>query len=102
MTVIPLGHFLLLAAMLFGIGLAGVLTRRNVLVLLMSIELMLNAVNLTLLAFARYRGWTDGHVFAFFVIAVAAAEAAVGLAMVLAVFRLKRTVFVDDLRLLKR
>lgn len=102
MTSIPLGHLLLLGATLFAIGLVGVLTRRNVLVLLMSVEVMLNAVNLTLVAFSRYRGWTEGHVLAFFIIAVAAAEAAVGLAMVLAVFRLKQNVHVDELRLLKR
>lgn len=102
MTAIPLGHLLTLGAVLFAIGLAGVLTRRNVLVMLMSIEVMLNAVNLTLVAFSRYRGWTEGHVLAFFIIAVAAAEAAVGLAMVLAVFRLKKSVYIDDLKLLKR
>lgn len=102
MTSIPLGHLLVLAAVLFSIGLVGVLTRRNVLVMLMSIEVMLNAVNLTLVAFSRYRGWTEGHVLAFFIIAIAAAEAAVGLAMVLAVFRIKQTVYVDELRLLKR
>lgn len=102
MTSIPLAHILLLAALLFGIGLAGVVTRRNILVMLMSVEVMLNAVNLTLVGFSRYNGWTEGHVLAFFIIAVAAAEAAVGLAMVLAVFRLKQTTYVDELRLLKR
>lgn len=102
MTAIPLGHLLILAAALFTLGMIGVLTRRNVLVMLMSIEVMLNAVNLTLVAFSRYNGWTEGHVLAFFIIAVAAAEAAVGLAMVLAVFRLKQTVYVDELKLLKR
>jgi len=102
MTSIPLGHLLTLGALLFSIGLVGVLTRRNVLILLMSIEVMLNAVNLTLVAFSRYNGWTEGHVLAFFIIAVAAAEAAVGLAMVLAVFRLKQSIYVDTLRLLKR
>ena len=102
MTSIPLHHLLTLGAVLFAIGLAGIITRRNVLVLLMSIEVMLNAVNLTLLAFARARGETEGHVLAFFVIAIAAAEAAVGLAMVLAMFRLKQDVHVDTLKLLKR
>jgi NADH-quinone oxidoreductase subunit K len=102
MTSIPLSHLLLLGAMLFSIGLAGVLTRRNVLVVLMSIEVMLNAVNLTLVAFSRYHGWTEGHVLAFFIIAVAAAEAAVGLAMVLAVFRIKPDIHLDALKLLKR
>jgi NADH-quinone oxidoreductase subunit K len=102
MTSIPLSHLLLLGAVLFTIGLAGVLTRRNILIVLMSIEVMLNAVNLTLIAFSRYHGWTEGHVLAFFIIAVAAAEAAVGLAMVLAVYRVKRDVYVDALKLLKR
>jgi NADH-quinone oxidoreductase subunit K len=102
MTAIPLAHLLILAAALFTLGMIGVMTRRNVLVMLMSVEIMLNAVNLTLVAFSRYHGWTEGHVLAFFIIAVAAAEAAVGLAMVLAVFRLKQTVYVDELKLLKR
>ncbi len=102
MTAIPLGHILTLAALLFSLGLVGVLTRRNVLIMLMSVEVMLNAVNLTLVGFSRYNAWTEGHVLAFFIIAVAAAEAAVGLALVLSVFRLKQTTYIDDLRLLKR
>ncbi len=102
MTGIPLGHILILAAILFSIGLVGALTRRNILIILMCVELMLNAVNLTLVGFSRYNGGTEGHVLAFFIIAVAAAEAAVGLAMVLAFFRVKKTVYVDELRLLKR
>ncbi len=102
MTTIPLTHVLTLAAMLFGIGLFGVITRRNVLIVLMSVEIMLNAVNLTLVGFARYNAMLEGHVLAFFIIAIAAAEAAVGLAMVLAFFRLRRTVNIDELRLLKR
>jgi len=102
MTAIPFAHVLILGAALFFIGLVGVMTRRNVLVLLMSIEVMLNAVNLTLVAFARQHAWNEGHVIAFFIIAVAAAEAAVGLAMVLAVFRVKGTVWVDELKLLRR
>ncbi len=102
MTSIPLHHLLTLGALLFCIGFIGVLTRRNILILLMSIEVMLNAVNLTLLAFARYNGATEGQVLAFFIIAVAAAEAAVGLAMVLAMFRLKQDVHIDTMNLLKR
>jgi NADH-quinone oxidoreductase subunit K len=102
MTAIPLGHLLGLAAILFTMGLVGVLTRRNLLLILMSIEVMLNAVNLTFVAFSRYNGWTEGHVLAFFLIAIAAAEAAVGLALVLSVFRLKNSTYVDDIRLLKR
>ncbi len=102
MTAIPMGHALLVGAILFAIGLVGVVTRRNVLVVLMSVELMLNAVNLTLITFSRFGGQTEGHVLAFFIIAVAAAEVAVGLAMVLAFFRLKKSVQLDELHLLKR
>jgi NADH-quinone oxidoreductase subunit K len=102
MTTIPLSHVLTLAAMLFGIGLAGAITRRNILIVLMSVEIMLNAVNLTFVGFSRYYGFMEGHVLAFFIIAIAAAEAAVGLAMVLAFFRVKQTVHLDELRLLKR
>jgi NADH-quinone oxidoreductase subunit K len=102
MTSIPLEHYLVVAAALFAIGAGGFLARRNALVALMSIELMLNAVNITLVAFNRWHG--DNHVgqmFAFFIIAVAAAEAAVGLAIVLAMFRLKKTVRTDAADLLK-
>jgi len=99
---VPIDHYLVLAAVLFCIGMAGVLTRRNALVILMSVELMLNAANLTLLAFARLHGDNTGHVMVFFVIAVAAAEAAVGLAIVLNVFRHKRSVNVDDIKALRQ
>ena len=102
MASVPIEHFLILAALLFCIGAVGVMTRRNALIILMSVELMLNAANLTFLAFARLHGDNAGHVMVFFVIAVAAAEAAVGLAMVLAIFRHKRSVNVDDIRALKR
>lgn len=102
MTHVPIEHFLVLATVLFCIGAAGVMTRRNALVILMSVELMLNAANLTILAFARMHGDNTGHVMVFFVIAVAAAEAAVGLALVLSIFRHKRSVNVDDIRALKR
>jgi len=98
-SVIPLYHFLVLAALLFGLGALGVLIRRNALVVLMSIELMLNAVNLTIVAFARYRGLSEGHAIVFFVMAVAAAEAAIGLAIILNVYRHSRTVDVDEARL---
>lgn len=101
MTTVPLAAVLGLGALLFAIGLVGVLTRRNVLIVLMSVELMLNAVNLTLIGFSRYTGQMEGHALAFFIIAIAAAEAAVGLAMVLAFFRLKRSVHLDELKLLK-
>jgi NADH-quinone oxidoreductase subunit K len=98
---IPTGDFLALGAVLFCIGAAGVLVRRNVLVALMSVELMLNAANLTLLAFSRERGDTAGQGLAFLTIAVAASEAAVGLAIVVAVFRTRRTVGLDEARLLR-
>lgn len=89
-------HYLVVAALTFAIGLIGVLVRRNAITLFMCIELMLNSVNLTFIAFAKYRVDLDGHVFAFFVMAVAAAEAAVGLAMILHIFRHRRSVNVDD------
>jgi NADH-quinone oxidoreductase subunit K len=96
------GTYLALAAVLFGIGAAGFLTRRNMLIQLMSIELMLNSVNVVLLAFNRvHAGSHEGQVFAFFVIAVAAAEAAVGLAILVAYYRIKKTIDTDDARLLK-
>ncbi|HIA02178.1 MAG TPA: NADH-quinone oxidoreductase subunit NuoK [Myxococcales bacterium] len=101
MFAVTIEHYLVLAAILFVIGAAGVMTRRNALVILMSIELMLNAANLTFLAFARMHNDLQGHVMVFFVIAVAAAEAAVGLAIVLSIFRHKRSVNVDDARALK-
>jgi NADH-quinone oxidoreductase subunit K len=90
-------HYVLLASVIFTIGGIGFLVRRNVLVQLMCVELMLNAVNLVLVAFnRRHMGDMNGQVFAFFVIAVAAAEAAVGLAIVLSFYRLKQSVFSDD------
>lgn len=95
------GHFLVLAAVLFGIGTAGVLLRKNVLIIMMSIELQLNAANLTILTFARMHGDLGGHSLAMVVIAVAAAEVAVGLAIVVAIFRGRRHVDVDKLNLLK-
>lgn len=96
-----LEHYLTLSALLFTIGLAGILLRRNILVLFMSIELLLNATNLVFVSFARYKGLMDGHIAAFFVIAVAAAEAAIGLAVVIAIFRNKGTVQVDELTSMK-
>jgi NADH-quinone oxidoreductase subunit K len=95
------GHFLVLGAVLFAIGVAGVLMRRNALIMMMSIELMLNAANLTVITFARMWGDMSGHTFALIVIAVAAAEVAVGLAIVVAVFRGRRHVDVDRLTTLK-
>jgi NADH-quinone oxidoreductase subunit K len=98
---IGFGHFLVLAAVLFAIGTAGVLLRKNVLIIMMSIELMLNAANLTILTFARMHGDVGGHSFAMVVIAVAAAEVAVGLAIVVAIFRGRRHVDVDKMNILK-
>ena len=95
------GHFLVLAAVLFLIGVGGVMVRRNALIILMSIELMLNAANMTLITFARMWGDISGHTFALIVIAVAAAEASVGLAIVVAVFRGRRNVDVDRLTTLR-
>ena len=98
---ITLHHYIILSSILFCLGVAGVLVRRNTLVLLMSVELMLNAANLAFMAFARSMGDEAGHVLAIFVMTVAAAEAAVGLALVLALFRHKGTVNVDEIRILK-
>lgn len=99
---VPLGHVLGLGALLFTLGLVGVLLRRNLLIVLMSIELMLTAVNITLIGAARARGDIAGQGLAFFVIALAAAEAAVGLAIVVAVFRSRRSVYVDEVSLMRR
>ena len=95
------GHFLVLAAVLFLIGVGGVLVRRNALIILMSVELMLNAANVSLIAFSRMWGDLSAHTFALIVIAVAAAEAAVGLAIVVAVFRGRHNVEVDRLNTLR-
>jgi NADH-quinone oxidoreductase subunit K len=94
-------HYLILSVALFAIGVAGVLLRRNVIVMLMSIELMLNAVNINLVAFSRLHGSVDGQVFAIFIIAAAAAEAVVGLGIILGLARNRDTVDADDLDLLK-
>ncbi len=98
---IPVQWFLTLAAVLFGIGGIGVILRRNAIIVLMSVELMLNAGNLTLVAFGRAHHDAHAHAFAFLVMAVAAAEAAVGLAIVVGIFRNRRTVNIDDLTLMK-
>jgi NADH-quinone oxidoreductase subunit K len=100
-TVIPLVAYQILAAMLFTIGIVGVLVRRSALVIFMSIELMLNAVNLSFVAFSRQNGQMDGQIFVFFVMSVAAAEVAVGLAILVAIFRSRETANVDDVHLLK-
>lgn len=98
---IPLEYYLSLSAILFVIGTIGVLTRRNAIIIFMSIELMLNSVNLSLVAFSTYMGDISGQIFVFFVMAVAAAEAAIGLAIVLALFRKKSTIYVDEVNILK-
>jgi len=94
-------HYLVLSAVIFSIGTVGVLTRRNVIIILMSIELMLNAVNLNLIAFSDMLQDLSGQVFAVFVITVAASEAAVGLGIVISLFRNKETVNVDQINLMK-
>ena len=94
-------HYLILSAALLVIGTTGVLLRRNVVVVLMSIELILNAVNLNLVAFSKQAGQLNGQVFAIFIITVAVAEAAVGLGILIALFRNKETVQVDEIDLLK-
>ena len=101
MTTVPVEHYLALAAILFAIGAVGVLLRRNVIVVFMAIELMLNAVNLTFVAFARKLGSLDGQVIVFFVMTVAAAEAAVGLAIILANFAQHRTLNADEISALR-
>ncbi len=96
-----ISNYLVLSAMLFLIGVLGVLFRRSALIIFMSIELMLNAVNLSFVAFARLWNDADGHMFVMFILTVAAAEAAVGLAIVIALFRQKDSVDVDEVNLMK-
>lgn len=98
---ITVNHYLVLSAILFAMGTFGVLTRRNAIVIFMCIELMLNAVNLSFIALSRHLGNMDGQVFVFFVMTVAAAEAAVGLALMITFFRNKESIEVDDINLLK-
>jgi len=98
---VPLNYYLLLGAIIFAIGVTGVLVRRNVIVILLSIELMLNAVNLTFVAFSRFQGLIEGQVVVFFVMTVAAAEAVVGLAIIIAVFRHRETLDPQEMQALK-
>ena len=98
---VPLSAYLILSGILFTVGVIGFLVRRNLIVMFMSIELMLNAANLAFVAFSRYLNSMDGQIFVFFVMTVAAAEAAVGLAIILAVFRTKGTVNADEINLMK-
>lgn len=98
---IPIEYYLMLSAFMFIVGVAGVLTRRNAIVVFMSVELMLNSANLTLVTFSSYLGNSIGQVFVFFIMTVAAAEAAVGLAIIIAMFRNKLTMNIDEVNILK-
>ncbi len=99
--IIGLEHYLAVSGLLFALGLFGVIIRRNLLIIYMSLELMLNAANLALVAFSRFGTNLDGQIFVFFIITVAAAEVAVGLALIVALYRKRQTAHVEDLRLLK-
>jgi len=98
---VGLGHYLVVSVLLFSLGLLGVLTRRNLLIIYMSLELMLNAANLALVAFSRFRHDLNGQVMVFFIITVAAAEVAVGLALIVALYRQRQTAHVEDLTSLR-
>ena len=98
---VDINYYLLTSAVLFSIGVTGVLVRRNAIVIFMCIELMLNSINLTLVAFSSYLGSINGQIFVFIVMTVAAAEAAVGLAIVIALFRNKESVNIDEINILK-
>ncbi|GFO58673.1 NADH-quinone oxidoreductase subunit K 1 [Geomonas silvestris] len=98
---LALENYLVLSAILFSIGTIGVLTRRNAIVIFMCVEMMLNAVNLTLVAFSRYLGNIDGQVFVFFIMTVAAAEAAVGLALMIAFYKNRESIDVEDINVMK-
>ena len=98
---VGLSHYLMVSGLLFALGLTGVVLRRNALIIYMSLELMLNASNLALVAFSKYNANLSGQVFVFFIITVAAAEVAVGLAIIVALFRRKQTVRVDELTSLR-
>ncbi len=98
---VPFEWYLILAAVLFTIGAVGVVTRRNAIIVFMAIEMMLNSVNLVFISAAQFLGDINGQIFVLFVMAVAAGEAAIGLAIVLALFRNKRTVYVDEVNVLK-
>jgi NADH-quinone oxidoreductase subunit K len=98
---LPIQYYIGLSAVLFTLGTLGVLVRRNAIVIFMSVELMLNAANLAFVAFARLRGSLEGQIFVFFIMAVAAAEVAVGLALIVAIFRTKQSIDIDQLNSLK-
>lgn len=98
---IPISYYVALSTIVFVIGLVGVLIRRNIIIILLSVELMLNATNINFVAFSRYLQNIEGQVFVFFALTVAAAEVAVGLAIIIALFRSKTSVNLDDFRLMK-
>jgi len=98
---ITLNHFLILSSVLFALGVIGVLTRKNAIIIFMSIELMLNAVNLGFVAISKFIGLIDSQVFVFFIMTVAAAEVAVGLAIIVTIFRNKKSINIDEINLLK-
>jgi len=98
---VPISYYLIVSVVLFSIGVLGVFTRRNAMVIFMCIELMLNAANLAFIAFSRYLHSIDGQIFVFFVMTVAAAEAAVGLGIIIALYRNKETINVDEINIMK-
>lgn len=98
---ITLNHFLMLSSILFAIGVIGVLTRKNAIIIFMSIELMLNAVNLAFVAISKFTGVVDSQVYVFFIMTVAAAEVAVGLAIIVTIFRNRKSVNIDSVNMLK-
>ena len=99
--IVPLEHVIILSIIIFSIGIMGVLIRKNVIIIFMSIELMLNAVNLSLVGFSRYYNSVDGQVFVFLVMTLAAAEVAVGLAIIVSLFRNKQTINIDEINILR-
>ncbi len=98
---VPLSHYLIVSAILFALGTAGVFLRRNLITILLSVEIMLNAVNLAFVAFGRQFGTVDGQIIVFFVMTVAAAEVAVGLGIIVSIFRERHNIDVDEVNLLK-
>ena len=101
MMIVPLEHVIILSIVIFSIGIMGVLFRKNAIIIFMSIELMLNAVNLSLVGFSRYYNSVDGQVFVFLVMTLAAAEVAVGLAIIVSLFRNKQTINIDEMNILR-
>ena len=99
--IVPLEHVIILSIVIFSIGIMGVLFRKNAIIIFMSIELMLNAINLSLVGFSRYYNSVDGQVFVFLVMTLAAAEVAVGLAIIVSLFRNKQTINIDEMNILR-